>query len=99
MLLEISAKKMTKEIFLTLLICLILKSTSMQFVKKVEIPNRVNNEKNFSNKFWFLFLRIFSYHSLLIGFSSMLPLYRDNEIDIPNQWTGFYVIVTLDSNG
>ena len=92
----ISVKKITKEIFLTFLICLILKSTSMPFLKKIEISNGVNRKKTCQIKFWHRFLRPFWYHALLTGFSSMLWLYRNHYIGIANQWAAFCIMAILD---
>ena len=95
----ISVKKMTKEIFLTFLICLILKSTSMQYFEKWRSLFASIRRKTCQIKFWYRFFRRFWYYPLLTSFSPMLWLYRNHYIDTTNQRTGFYIIATLVSNG
>ena len=95
----ISVKKITKEIFLTFLICLILKSTSMQYFEKWRSLFASIRRKTCQIKFWYRFFRRFWYYPLLTSFSPMLWLYRNHYIDTTNQRTGFYIIATLVSNG
>ena len=99
MLRTISVKKIIKEIFLTFLICLILKSTSMQYFEKWRSLFASIRRKTCQIKFWYRFFRRFWYYPLLTSFSPMLWLYRNHYIDTTNQRTGFYIIATLVSNG